>query len=737
MDPEADIESLTDKLDDMDSMKNEKERESPINQNTKTDVRTNELTKESFIPNTNNEVTDGCQMNEEVAATGDEMQERLSTRNLESTEVSSIELSDETVSEEGNLQRNELTLEENNANVTDKDCNTVQSESLHENITETVSQEESSETTLVSNVVEKDDTDNLLNDVSITECTESEKASLDAVEEMETETTESTAVDDACDSGLIEKETDSSTLDTPRADKIQMSVNEKDNSSNKETDSEIVLNDCDKDVAEKSVVEPENTEFVQFSQEKHGDVQIENQSIDAEDPFGGDNLNTENIEPMDTDDLTETEVGFSKLCSQVDNLQDVVSAREDNLSSNSKDKEKDESVSVSTLQLSAVIENGEKNRNENSVAVDGSENIGVEVTKSTEKSNEGIKKTVDGATPMETEEQSNVLPGQDDELCIIPDSMKVIIPGHTEKSNSDNNQPLDEVNHESSEATQNPQDNTSITDIDKNSEQNENELTITHESSKKDTENSQNEKDLLICKKTVVTEDVINIDDESKNSEIQEITATESCKQCNERRSCKIKVKVGFDTYTVCSKTCKALFKAANNRSVDIPSDGVNSKREKRCANCLLIVEHNDERNLSWETMEFCNEECLGKFQTKYGSYCRNCNGSVQAVSLGKYCVRFGYDVRQFCCSTCLEEFKKGLKVCTYCQKDISSSAEGFLAPVGDKGQFKDFCTQDCMEKYSRMSSVEPINMEKKCCSVCQEVRRHCYFFKLYIRCRI
>lgn len=77
------------------------------------------------------------------------------------------------------------------------------------------------------------------------------------------------------------------------------------------------------------------------------------------------------------------------------------------------------------------------------------------------------------------------------------------------------------------------------------------------------------------------------------------------------------------------------------------------------------------------------------KYQNRIGSHCANCKKSVQMSSLGKYCVRFGHDIRQFCCSLCLEEFKKGLKVCSYCQKDISAGTEGFLAPVGDKGQFK------------------------------------------------
>ncbi|PSN44626.1 hypothetical protein C0J52_10012 [Blattella germanica] len=95
------------------------------------------------------------------------------------------------------------------------------------------------------------------------------------------------------------------------------------------------------------------------------------------------------------------------------------------------------------------------------------------------------------------------------------------------------------------------------------------------------------------------------------------------------------------------------------------------------------------------------------------------CFQCCRPVSLGKYCVRFGYDIKQFCCSSCLEEFKKGLKVCSYCQKDISSGAEGFLAPVGDKGQFKDFCTQACMEKYDQMSNNQPAPVVTHQCAVC------------------
>ncbi|XP_045779210.1 zinc finger MYM-type protein 3 isoform X2 [Maniola jurtina] len=138
----------------------------------------------------------------------------------------------------------------------------------------------------------------------------------------------------------------------------------------------------------------------------------------------------------------------------------------------------------------------------------------------------------------------------------------------------------------------------------------------------------------------------------------------------------------------------------------------------RSCMQCCAML-NNDEKMLTWEAMDFCNEICLGKYQNLIGSKCANCKKNVQHTSLGKYCVRFGYDIRQFCNSGCLEEFKKGLKICCYCQKDISSGNEGFLAPVGDKGQFKDFCSQNCMEKFDQMSKNPIPQPVWSKCAVC------------------
>ena len=121
-----------------------------------------------------------------------------------------------------------------------------------------------------------------------------------------------------------------------------------------------------------------------------------------------------------------------------------------------------------------------------------------------------------------------------------------------------------------------------------------------------------------------------------------------------------------------------------------------------------------------WETMQFCNESCLGQYQGCM-SNCSSCKKEVVAASLGKYCVRFGSDIKQFCSNICLEDYKKGLKVCSYCQKDISGG-EGFLAPIGDKGQFKDFCDGGCLKKYEHIYLGKAPDPETLPCNVCKEV---------------
>lgn len=679
-----------------------------------------------------NEESDQPQFDKDITETHNEIVDKEETTiacEKDST-ISNIEVGDSTIcletTEGDNRAEVEITSEIDNETVTIEENNTVEN-----SCKEDTSVHINAETTEldVSDLTKKCDTEHSLT------LEDSCKVPDDIVNDNAKSTNDNIITDESRTlSKEKTKDCDIPDESSNNADDMQISQREALLRKTESESSDSNLDNLDKDLSEKNI-EPENTEFVQFSHDKHDDPQIEAQSIDAEDPFGGDNLISENVEQVETDSLAENELSFKKLYEQGDNLQDAVNARNNDCNEKLNDdstlndpKDVDvlmdkvmDSIAETSINVQTTIdslENTSVDLPSTSTSKTGTENISS--TKSPDKQNEQNKKNIEEITPMEAdEEQTDVLPGQDDELCIIPDSMKVIMPNKSGKT-------IDDVQSKSVLAKDSECEETaqkSNSELEKDALQEKSKVTMENE----------NKGESIVKQKAIVQDepqteslslatDVINIDDESKNSEVEEISNKEICKQCGEERACKIRVKMGTENYLVCSKTCKALFKAANNKALDIPSQGANTKQEKRCAGCLLIIETNDERNLSWETMEFCNEECLGTFQRKYGSYCKNCNGVVQAVSLGKYCVRFGCDVRQFCCSTCLEEFKKGLKVCSYCQKDISFSTDGFLAPVGEKGQFKDFCTQDCMEKYSKLNSTEPPAMEKKPCSVCQEV---------------
>lgn len=133
----------------------------------------------------------------------------------------------------------------------------------------------------------------------------------------------------------------------------------------------------------------------------------------------------------------------------------------------------------------------------------------------------------------------------------------------------------------------------------------------------------------------------------------------------------------------------------------------------RRCVQCYTEIILNDQ-NLQWETMDFCNDTCLRQYQSVIGGACHTCQSAVSPTSMGKYCVRFGFELRQFCRSACLDTFKRGLKVCSHCQKDISKNEE-FLAPIN--GQFKDFCSRDCLRTYEQI--FNPKKMLAKVCAVC------------------
>ena len=107
-----------------------------------------------------------------------------------------------------------------------------------------------------------------------------------------------------------------------------------------------------------------------------------------------------------------------------------------------------------------------------------------------------------------------------------------------------------------------------------------------------------------------------------------------------------------------------------------------------------------------------------GEYQTKF-SNCATCKKPAPTSSLGKYCVCFGADIKQFCSIGCLEEHKKNLKVCCYCQKDLNQVSDTIVAPVGEKQLQKDFCDNLCLEKYKILYCGLEKEKQTADCDVC------------------
>lgn len=137
----------------------------------------------------------------------------------------------------------------------------------------------------------------------------------------------------------------------------------------------------------------------------------------------------------------------------------------------------------------------------------------------------------------------------------------------------------------------------------------------------------------------------------------------------------------------------------------------------RRCAQCCLIVNFNG-KTIQWETLDFCNEKCLGQYQNLIGSACVTCSEVVSLACLGKLCVRFGFDLKQFCSTKCLDEYKKSIKQCALCHHDLTNGENVVLAQVGEKKIYRDFCNQECLNRYEAILHPKK-KQSPHLCSVC------------------
>jgi hypothetical protein len=517
----------------------------------------------------------------------------------------------------------------------------------------------------------------------------------------------------------IERESDK--LDTIICDKLEESNNEKSEDSdltpsvfkeieciNEKVDVEEGGDKLEDKLQKKDDLEDDNTtkdlitdssgENVCLEENPLGEVQVENTAesdhITGNDDTSQDEFSKKNLDESEKD-KEEQPTNSIEYVELVDETEDDENQRQEFVSVNTdKDDNENEDKDNEVQSTSNSIENMEVN-NDNEDDDNQRENplfVRVNLDKEDNDKEGSSKEDLLEEDPIASDGFINEnQEGADEELCIIPDTERVI--SQEEKEAAFSIPPLRDLTEASSSVDTSEDGTSSI------------------QPSASDLPSSSNKFIVSKC----------NIEE------------FKTCLLCVLKRKVKYTVSKGDTLQHICSDNCLDTFKVLNANNYLLNWDGEIRVKDLTCnketpkpsyeRKCVVCKKKTDdeENNLTWEIMDFCNEFCLSKYQKEIGSVCASCSAEVRPNSLGKYCVRFGNDIRQFCSSHCLEEYKKGLKVCSYCQQDMSSESDGFLAPVGDKGQFKDFCSQICMEKYDVMTNNRPPKVpEGTKCSVCK-----------------
>ncbi|XP_048236651.1 zinc finger MYM-type protein 3-like isoform X1 [Haliotis rufescens] len=210
----------------------------------------------------------------------------------------------------------------------------------------------------------------------------------------------------------------------------------------------------------------------------------------------------------------------------------------------------------------------------------------------------------------------------------------------------------------------------------------------------------------------------------------------QSCIVCGKVGRCKYNIVRNGDIKHLCDDTCFRKFRAnptmflKNTSSTQQKSPGQpttrsqtgslkqtakssNSQSEyKTCTVCQLMNINTQKPFVQWMNVDFCSKVCLAKYQSNLNSSCSYCTSFVAPEFRPLFCLQVGTDFKTFCSAKCSNEYKKRLRLCAFCQKDLATVSDSFCAPV-DANKFLDFCSKNCLKKYEeKTSDVEIIGVE-------------------------
>ncbi|KAK3882013.1 hypothetical protein Pcinc_013583 [Petrolisthes cinctipes] len=193
------------------------------------------------------------------------------------------------------------------------------------------------------------------------------------------------------------------------------------------------------------------------------------------------------------------------------------------------------------------------------------------------------------------------------------------------------------------------------------------------------------------------------------------LTVHRECLVCGKRTQCEFRITKKGEPGTwafLCTTECRSSWTGS------LPADHQIEKPrlifEKLCGMCGKDLSSGSRSGqFSWETREFCSRKCLNVHLKEVAGECHMCREEVRPMFIGKYCVRFGSDIHQFCSNGCLERYKTKIRVCCYCQKNLDKVER--VSSITNK----EYCSMKCLKRAQRRDIGQQNYTEQHPCTVC------------------
>lgn len=136
-----------------------------------------------------------------------------------------------------------------------------------------------------------------------------------------------------------------------------------------------------------------------------------------------------------------------------------------------------------------------------------------------------------------------------------------------------------------------------------------------------------------------------------------------------------------------------------NKKQVDQASQDYIASYKRYCNNCSHAVP-SQMPSLIWQTMDFCNTECLESYVNAKAIQCIQCLKKINYEDSVFHAFYMSFSATFFCDAECLNVYKNIFKFCACCQ--IKMCDEVAITHTFPNNTKLDFCTKNCAEYYQQ-----------------------------------